>query len=52
MILQRHQGPVNERALQDCIRIILTEHQSSNVESDQDMMAFREKLKERKGIRT
>ena len=52
MILQRHQGPVNERALQDCIRIILTEHQSSNVESDQDIMAFREKMKESKGIRT
>ena len=50
MILHRHEGPVNEKALADCIGIILLQHQSGNVESDADIMAIREKMKESKGI--
>ena len=50
-IVQRHQGPVNEQAFHDCIRTILDEHSKSSVDSDMDIMAVREKMKERKGIR-
>ncbi len=50
-LCQRHTGPVNENALADCIRTILAEHQVSNVSSDDDLLNFQNKLKERKGIR-
>ena len=49
-ITQRHQGPVNETALMDCIRIIRGEHQVNNVSSDDDLRALQNKLKERKGL--
>ena len=50
-ISQRRQGPVNEGALADCIRIIRSEHQSENVSSDADLLALQSKLKENKGLR-
>ena len=50
-ISQRRQGPVNESALADCIRIIRSEHQSENVSSDADLLALQSKLKENKGLR-
>ena len=50
-ISQRHQGPVSEQAFHDCIRTILDEYGKSNVGSDADIMALRNKMKERKGIR-
>ena len=50
-ILQRQDGPVNETALKDCIRTIRAEHQVSNVSSDDDLLALRNKLKERKGLK-
>ena len=50
-ILQRHQGPVSEQAYRDCVATILAENQSANIESAQDLLAFRNKMKERKGIR-
>ena len=49
-VSQRHTGPVNEKALQDCVRIIRSEHQASNITNDDDLMALRNKLKERKGM--
>ena len=51
-VFQRQQGPVNEQALADCIRTIHSEHQSSTVSTEDDLMALQAKLKERKGIRT
>ena len=50
-ILHRQEGPVNERALADCIRIIREEHQSGSVSSEDDLLRFRDKMKERKGVR-
>jgi hypothetical protein len=50
-ILQRQQGPVSEQALLDCVRTIRAEHQSSNVETSDDLLALRERMKERKGIK-
>ena len=50
-IAQRQTGPVNERALEDCVRTILAEHRKRHVSSEDDLLALREKMKERKGIR-
>ena len=50
-ITQRHEGPVNEDALMDCVRIIRAEHQAGNVSTDDDLLALQNKLKERKGIK-
>jgi hypothetical protein len=50
-ITQRHDGPVNEAALLDCIRIVGGEHQLENVSSDDDLLALQNKLKERKGLK-
>ena len=49
-ISQRRQGPVNEGALADCIRIIHSEYQAGNVSSDDDLLALQSKLKEKKGL--
>ena len=50
-IYYRQQGPVNEQAFRDCIRIIHAEHQASKVDSADDLMALRDRYKERKGIK-
>ncbi len=50
-ILQRQDGPVNEDALHDCIRTVRAEHQAKQVSGDDDLLAFRDKLKERKGMK-
>ena len=50
-ILQRQQGPVNEQALLDCIHAIQDENQSAKVTTDDDLLARRERMKQRKGIK-
>ena len=50
-IFQRQQGPVNEQAFRDCVRTIHAEHQASQVDSADDLMALRNRYKERKGIK-
>jgi len=50
-ICQRQQGPVNENAFADCVRTVLGEKQAKSIETDDDLMAFRNKLKERKGTK-
>ena len=50
-VAQRQQGPVNEKAFADCIATICSEHQSSSVSNEDDLLAFRSRLKERKGIK-
>ena len=48
-VCQRHQGPVSEQAFLDCIRTIKSEHSGANVSSEDDLLAFRNRLRERKG---
>ena len=48
-VAQKQQGPVNERALEDYIRIIRQEYDSRSVSSEKDLLALRDKLRERKG---
>ena len=50
-ICQRQQGPVSEAAFGDCVRTILGATQAKNIASDDDLLAFRNKLKERKGTK-
>lgn len=50
-ILQRQQGPVNEQALLDCVRTIQREFASGRVETEADLLALRDRMKERKGIK-
>ncbi len=50
-IYQRRQGPVSETAFLDCVRIIRAENQSGKVSSDEDLLALRNRLKERKGTK-
>ncbi len=51
LISQRQQGPVSEAAFKDCIRIIRSEAQMKQVSTDDDLLAFRNKLIESKGIK-
>ena len=50
-IMQRHGEPGGEDAFRDCMQIILREKQVSSVESDADLLALRDKMKERKGTK-
>ena len=50
-VSQKHTGPVNETAFRDCIKIVLGEQQSRRVSTDDDLLAFRNKLKESKGTK-
>ena len=48
-ITHRNTGTVNADAFRDCVNTVLSAHQSAAVTSDDDLMALRNKLKERKG---
>lgn len=50
-VTQRLDGPVNQAALQDCVRIVRQEYQAGAVASDDDLLAMQSKLKERKGLK-
>ena len=48
-ISQRQQGLVDEEAFRDCVRTISGIAQKKSIENDDDLMKFRNKLKESKG---
>ncbi len=50
-VVQRQTGTVNETAFADCVRTIRGEHQVKQVATDDDLLAFRDKLKDRKGMK-
>ena len=50
-VCQHREGPVNETAFMDCVNTILGSNQAKQVSSDEDLLAFRNKLKERKGAK-
>jgi len=50
-ICQKQQGPVSEEAFRDCIKTIQSARQASDISSDADLLAFRNKLKESKGTK-
>ena len=49
-ITQRLQGPVNREAFRDCVQTVRSVSQASRVTSNEDLLSFRNKLKERKGL--
>ena len=51
LVLQRQEGNVSEQVVSDCVRTIQSQHQASQVHSEQDLLAMREQLKQRKGYR-
>ena len=50
-ITQRQQGPVSEQAFLDCVRTIRAEHQASQITSEDDLLAYQNKLKKSKGMK-
>ncbi len=47
---QRLTGPVNERAVDDCVRIVKDEHQAGGIHSEDDLLALQKKLRKKKGV--
>ena len=50
-IIQRQPGAANERAFRDCVSTIIDAAQVKNVESDDDLLAIRNKLRQSKGTK-
>ncbi len=50
-VCQRREGPVNEAAFSDCAKTILGIHASAKISTDEDLLAFRNQLKESKGTK-
>ena len=50
-VFHRQTGPVNEQAYLDCARIIRSEYESASVTTEDDLLAYRDKLKKRKGLK-
>ena len=50
-ITQRRQGTVSEDAFLDCVRTIRGARQAASIRNDEDLLAFRNKLKESKGAK-
>ena len=49
-LLHRHQGPATAQAVTDCVRIIQNENSKKNISDADDLMALRNRMKERKGM--
>ncbi len=50
-VCQHREGPVNETAFTDCVATILSISQAANISTDEDLLKFRNKLKESKGTK-
>ena len=48
---QRQQGPVNEKAFRDCLSTVRNAVQARSITTGDDLLAFRDKLKESKGLK-
>ncbi len=51
-ITQRLQGPVSEQAFDDYVSTVKKAHQAASVATTDDLLAYQNKLKEKKGIRS
>ena len=51
LVISSQSGPINEQAFRDCISTIQSAHRKSSVTSEDDLMAMRKKLQERKGMK-
>ena len=48
-ISQRQQGPASEAAFRDCVNTVRSVRQATKITSDDDLLAFQNKLRESKG---
>ncbi|MBR2047965.1 MAG: DNA primase [Oscillospiraceae bacterium] len=51
LVINSQSGPVNEQAFLDCVRTIQSQHRKANVTTEDDLMAMRKKMQERKGMK-
>ena len=51
MICHKQEGPVSEVAFRDCVNAIRGAQQAANISSDDDLLAFRNKIRESKGTK-
>ena len=51
-VYHRLQGPVSEQAFLDCVRTVKAEREASAVSTTDDLLAYQNKLRERKGIKS
>ncbi len=51
MICQKQEGPVSEAAFRDCVNTIRGAQQAASISSDDDLLAFRNKIRESKGTK-
>ena len=49
-ILGRHEDTVHEQAFADCVRTVRGEHQVASVSTEDDLRAYQDQLRKRKGI--
>ena len=50
-VCQRHDGPANGTAFADCVNTVLAQRQSKEIATDDDLLAFRNRLREQKGAK-
>ena len=50
-VCQKQDGPVNEKAFRDCVKLLLGQQARQNVSNDDDLLALQKRLKESKGTK-
>jgi len=50
-VCQRHDGPASPEAFADCVNTVLSQRQSKEITTDDDLLAFRNRLREQKGAK-
>ena len=49
-IVGRYTDVINEQAFEDCVRTVRSEHQAASVSTEDDLRAYQDQLRKRKGI--
>lgn len=50
--LQRNQGPAREEAARDCVTVIMDENRGTKDGSEESLLALRDRMKQRKGVKS
>ncbi len=50
--LQRNQGPAREEAARDCVTVIMDENRGTKDDSEESLLALRDRMKQRKGVKS
>ena len=49
-IVGRYTDVISEQAFEDCVRTVRSEHQAASVSTEDDLRAYQDQLRKRKGI--